>query len=172
MRRRTRDLVRAVLPPILALGLVPLMMRPMDAAPVRAAAVATAESQLPSTGWDNATCPRTAKDHVAVGRDGMNHSPAAHVVPAPDASVAVSIPAVAFAELVQAVKGRVHTSVLVNASEPCGVATVVGSTGTCSVVAHPGVVAWLDCPLPKNHKTLTIAVRLSDGGSYSHSVAL
>jgi len=171
MSRNTRNLVRAALPLILALGLASLMIRPMAAEPVGTAGEATADSQLPSTDWDHAKCRGTGKDRVANGRDGLSGGSAARVPPVPSGNVQASISAVAFSELVQVVNGRVHTPILVNAAEPCGVATVVGAPENCSVVARPGVVAWLDCALPRKRAALTIEVRLADGARFSHTTA-
>jgi len=172
MSRSTRKLVRAALPPLLALGLLPLMIRPMDAAPVGTASDPAAGAQLPSTGRDLATCLGSGKNHAANGQDRASADAGAPVAPAQSGNVQVSIPAVAFTELIQVVNGRIHTPVLINVAEPCGIATVVGSPGTCRVVAHPGVVAWLDCALPRKPWTVTIEVRLASGAQFTHTAAV
>ena len=168
MRRSTRKVIRTAVPPILALGLVALALRPIGAAPAGVAGAAFADPQLPATGGQHATCPRHGLLDADKDHHPKTHSTAKRVSLPPAGNVQVSIPAVAFTQRIQVLNGRVHTPVLVNAAEPCGIATVVGSPGTCSVVAHPGVVAWLDCALPRKHATVTIEVHLADGTRFTH----
>ena len=169
MCRSTRNAVRTAVPPILALGLVALTIRPIGALPAGAAGAALADSQLPATGGQHATCPRHELLDADKDHHPKTHAPARRVPPPRAGNVQVSIPAVAFTERIQVLNGRVRTPVLVNVAEPCGVATVVGSPGACSVVAHPGVVAWLDCALPRKHALVTIEVRLADGTRFTQS---
>lgn len=77
-------------------------------------------------------------------------------------------PAVSFTERVPVVDGRIRTAVLVDPAAPPGTASVVGAVG-CAVPARAGVTAWLDCPYAAQ-RTVTIAVTLSDGRRFTHTV--
>jgi len=137
-----RHLVRHVVPPVLGLALALLLVHPLGADPAPLVPV------LPDTG--SPAAPPTT--HVEAG-----------------GTVVVSIPAVAFTESVTVRAGRIHTPVLVNASEPAGTARIVGLAG-CSAPASPGVVAWLDCAYPGTGR-VTVAVTLVDGRRFTHTVA-
>jgi len=92
----SRSTARAVLPLLLALGLVALVaVRPVDAVDVPPPVA------LAGTG--------TGQSTVAAARN-----------------VSVSVPPVAFTERITYAEGRVRTAVLVNIAEPAGVATIVG----------------------------------------------
>jgi hypothetical protein len=135
----SRSTARAVLPPLLALGLVALVaVRPVDALDV------PPPVGLASTGQSTVT---------AAG------------------NVSVSVPPVAFTERITYADGRVRTAVLVNVAEPAGVATIVGLPD-CTADAQPGVALWLDCAYAGDARPLTVAVTLTDGSRFTHTVAL
>ena len=136
-----RTLLRTVAPPVLALGLMALMVHPLEA--VQAAPVATpAAAPVP---------------------DAMlaEHSPASAA-----GSVSVGIPAVAFQQPATLTAGRVRPAVLVNVAEPAGTASIAGMSG-CSVAAEPGAPAWLDCPYAGTGVTVHVSVTLTDGRTFA-----
>jgi hypothetical protein len=134
----SRTLLRTVLPPVLALGLAALMVHPLDAvAPAAAAPASTASVAL-------------------ADRVPLTGSAAAR------GSLATAVAPVAFQAQAVVRAGRLRTAVLVNAAEPAGTATVVGSAG-CSATATPGVPVWIDCPFSGRAATVNVRVTLSDG---------
>jgi hypothetical protein len=96
---------------------------------------------------------------------------AASDVPLPTPRVArtlgTAVPAVAFTDRVHVVDGRIRTQVRVDGAAPAGTAGVVGAG--CAVAAPPGVVTWLSCPYA-GQRTVTVAVTLSDGRRFTHTV--
>ena len=115
MTMTQRNVLRMVVPPLLALGLVALVTDPMDAA-----GMPTVVDLMP------AHAPAAPSDREASG--GMT----------------VAIPPVSLARDVRSVAGRVHTPVLLADPTVTGSAYVMPGT-RCSVTLVRGVVSWLTC---------------------------
>ena len=111
-----RNLLRLVVPPLLALGLVAAVTDPMDAADVPAVD-APMSSQAPA---------------------------AADVGQSPPANVTVSIPPVSLARDVRSVDGKLRTPVLLADPTVSGSAYVMPGK-QCPVPLVQGVVTWLTC---------------------------
>lgn len=93
--------------------------------------------------------------------------PATGARPAVTGTMVASVPAVAFQEHLRVVDGRLHTAVLVNASQPTGRAHVSQLPG-CTATLEPGVPAWLDCDY-SGRGPVTIDVTLADGRHTTHT---
>jgi hypothetical protein len=111
-----RNILRLVVPPLLALGLVAVVTDPMDAAD---APVVTALM--------------SAQSPAAVAVDQS-----------PTTSVTVSIPPVSLAREVRSVDGKLHTPVLLADPTVTGSASVMPGN-RCAVPLVQGVVSWLTC---------------------------
>ena len=143
----SRMLLRTVVPPVLALGLVALVVHPLQALASPTAAPATAPAA--------AVPPAMLADHASSART-------------PGSSVSSAIPVVAFQQRATLVGGRLRTAVLVNAADPAGTASLAGIPG-CSAAAAPGAPAWIDCAYDGTAATVTVRVTLSDGRSFAQS---
>ena len=141
--RIDRNTLRTVVPPVLALGLVALLTHPVDAADLRPS------PQLAATG--SMAAPARIVSTDAAG------------------DVVVTVPAVAFQQVLRVTGGRLRTAVLVNEGEPGGRASVPRISG-CEIALTPGVVGWLDCPYPGTG-TITVDVQLADGRHMTHTDA-
>jgi len=111
-----RNILRLVVPPLLAFGLVAVVTDPMDAADAPAV-----------------TALMSAQSPAAVGVDQS-----------PTTSVTVSIPPVSLAREVRSVNGKIRTPVLLSDPTAKGFAYVVPDQ-FCSVELIPGVLSWLNC---------------------------
>ena len=140
----SRMLARTVLPPALALGLVALVVHPLEAlaAPTAAPAPAAAPAAM------------LAYNAALEGPTGS--------------AVTTAVPAVAFQQRATLAGGRLRTAVLVNVAEPGGTASVAGAPG-CSATAVPGVPTWIDCAYGGPAATVTVHVTLSDGRVFADS---
>jgi len=113
-----RHVLRMVVPPLLALGLVGVLTDPMDAA------------SMPTVGDLAAT-----------------QAPAGATPSSASGGVIVSIPPVSFAREVRSIAGRVHTPVLLADPVVTGSAYVMPGT-RCPVALTQGVISWLTCDSP------------------------
>ena len=141
-----RTTVRIVVPPILALGLVAVLVHPL------AAASPSDRSMADSGGSTNAVAP------AYVPETGPS-------VPSPAGQVVVGIPAVAFTAHVVVRDGRLRAPVLLTDPSVIGRARVVGAvTGPgCTARLAPGVPVVLDCAVTALDSSPRIVVHLSDG---------
>jgi hypothetical protein len=143
----SRSTARAVLPPLLALGLVALVTRPIDAP----------EPVLPASTSTFTTV--GARTTGLVGTTGTSGA-------AP--SVSVTVPAVSFTDSVVASGGRLRVPVLLTDPTVTARATIESTPG-CGVDLQQGVVGWIDCAVTTQTR---LVVQLSDGRAYSHVVAV
>lgn len=173
--RLDRSPVRFALPPVLALGMTAALMNPLWASP--------APGDLPATGsrvehLDAAATGSTS--HVA----GLAARPSSCprkprktcTVPTPPGAVggiAVSIPPVAFPEVVRVEAGRLRTPVLLASDKVRASARVEGAkTGPgCTAQLKQGVPAWLDCTISvQPGATPRVVVTLSDGRTATKAI--
>jgi hypothetical protein len=151
----SRSTTRAVLPPLLALGLVAIVTRPIDAAELRhpAAVAVMASAHQSSTGAGMGAVARVRAAAAAAQASGGQ-------------TVTVEVPAVSFTKSVVAIHGRLHVPVLL--MDPTVTATAtVESDPTCSVRLVQGRTGWVDCAVTA--PTLLV-VHLSDGRAYARVV--
>jgi hypothetical protein len=159
-----RDLVRAVAPPILALGLVVAVVRPLEPATLAPAHLATGPTTLANSGG-HASADNESTETKNDDGSSDDHS-ATNACGTGGGNVCVSIPAVAFTSDVRVVDGRLHTPVLLASAGVTARARVVGTrgTGTCSLNLRQGEPQFLDCAIPKAEaRNVRIVVSVSDG---------
>jgi hypothetical protein len=142
-----RMLLRTVLPPVLAVGLVALVVHPLQAVQVPGAALASARSLAPAP----------AQMLAATSSS-----------PAPG-SVSAVVPAVAFQQHAVLAHGHLRTAVLINIAMAAGTATIEGIPG-CSVQAPPGVPVWIDCATQDPSPSVRVDVTLTDGRAFQDSL--
>jgi hypothetical protein len=143
----SRSTARAVLPPLLALGLVALVTRPIEAPEPVSTTNASSSSSLGA---------RATGLTQTSGDSGTGQS------------VAVAVPVVAFTESLEASEGRLRVPVLLTDPTVTARATVESAPG-CGVDLVQGVTGWVDCPVTAETQ---LVVRLSDGRTFVHAVGL
>ncbi len=150
-----RRTARIVVPPILALGLVAVLVNPLAAA--------------------------SPADQVMAGTGGTVHAAAPAYLPDsrtaspnPAGMVVVGIPAVAFTADVAVRHGRLQAPVLLTDPSVSGRAHVVGAvTGTgCTADLAQGAPVVLDCVITAVGSSPRIVVTLSDGRTAVKAITL
>jgi hypothetical protein len=128
-----RNVVRLLVPPLLALGLVAVVTSPMDA------------SSMPSP--------------IDVPRPVAQPAPVAAPATVSTTALAVDIPVVSLPREVRAVHGTIRVPVLLADPTVVGRAVVLPSRA-CSIDLVQGVVGWLTCSAGRG---TVVRVELSDG---------
>jgi len=164
MRRSTRNAVRTAVPPILALGLVALTIRPIGALPGAAASDARATKQV---AFDGTTEVLASTGGATQLRRLHGGTPARSTE-----TIQVMVPAVTFAPRLTVMDGVLRTPVLLTERSVTGVATVVSRDGreSCRTNLVPSVVARITCPVTDSDRAAWLVVRLSSGSAWRHSI--
>jgi hypothetical protein len=135
-----RNVVRLLVPPLLALGLVTVVTSPMDA------------SSMPSP--------------IDAPTSAAQPAPASATATISTPGLAVDIPAVSLPREVRAVGGTIRVPVLLADPTVVGRAVVLPSRA-CSVDLVQGVVRWLTCSAERG---AVVRVELSDGRVFQTTI--
>jgi hypothetical protein len=153
-----RDLVRTIVPPVLALGFAALVVHPME--PV---VVATTTSAARSAAASTASY---AGGGAALASTGVT-TPAMRSTGTAQ-TVSVVVPPVVFVADIHAPRAAVHTPVLLTDPTVTGRASITPGN-RCGVDLVQGKVAWVTCSVQTGAH---VQVRLSDGRVYDAPVTL
>jgi hypothetical protein len=166
-----RNVVRVTVPPMLAIGLVAFMVRPIDVAPGGSTSTTVDAVTIPSTGGGYHEPCRGQAAHQSRRPDAKA---IAVTCPPPGSTpagnVEVPIAPVAFQAHAVVSGGHVRTAVLVNVAESQDARASIAGVTDCSVVASPGQPAWLDCSYTGAAKLFTVVVTLANGRRFTNSM--